>query len=427
MQQTSQQRAPTRKRRTRRTRRTALIIIVVVGVVALACGSGAALAATVAVNITQPVSRSHTSVRFVVRPGDTTTSIAQRLQDAGLIRNATAFRLWARYKHLDKGIEPGVYELSPSMTLEAILVTLQQGKPQQQIVTVPDSLRVAQYPAHLSSLHNFNADDFLRIVKTGQFLDGRPVASVYWYVLPPQPDAAYALEGYLYPDTYSFDTTATAQEVVTRMLDALGEHLCPGPASQPDAYIHDEAQCEAHAATVGPGNLTIFTAMEQRYFTTDAVRGLYDTLTLGSIVTREILHPADAQGVADVYYNRYLVTLGKLQADVGTDIQADPTAQYARDTDAPPSGGAPWWADLADSAGNVDPNNPYNTYTHPGLPPGPIAAAPWNVLAASTDPNPNGSSPYFYFLSDSCGATHYATTNDAFNQLKGEYLATGKC
>ena len=151
------------------------------------------------------------------------------------------------------------------------------------------------------------------------------------------------------------------------------------------------------------------------------------SVRLSSIVTREILHPADAQGVANVYYNRYLVSLGKLQADVGTDIQADPTAQYARDTDSPPSAGAPWWADLADAGGNVHPNNPYNTYTHPGLPPGPIAAAPWNVIEAAAYPNPSGPSPYFYFLSDSCGATHYATTNDEFNQLKSKYLATGKC
>lgn len=423
------QQAPTRgaPTRARRTRRATIILAVLVLVVALACGAGAATAATFAINITQPVSSSHTIVKFVVKPGDTTASIAQRLQDDGLIRNALLFRLWARYKHRDTGIEPGVYALSPSMTMDTIMVTLQQSKPQQQIATVPDSLRVTQYPAHLTNLPSFNAQDFLRIVKTGQFADGTLASARYWYVLPPQKNAAYALEGYLYPDTYSFDENATASDVVTRTLDALGEHLCPGPASQPDAYIHDETQCEAHAVTVGPDRISIFAAMEQRYFTSDPARALYDTLTLGSIVTREILHPADAQTVANVYYNRYLVSLGKLQADVGTNIQADPTAQYARDTDSPPSGGTKWWANLADSAGNVDPGSPYNTYTHPGLPPGPIAAAPWNVIAASAYPNPDGSSPYFYFLSDSCGTTHYATTNDQFNQLKSEYLTTGTC
>lgn len=414
-------------KRARRTRRATIIIAVIVGVVALSCGGGAAAMAAIAVNITQPVSHSRTVVKFVVKPGDTTASIAQRLQDAGLIRNATVFRLWARYKHLDTGIEPGIYELSPSMTMDRIMVTLQQSKPQEQLVTVPDSLRATQYPAHLTNLPNFNAQDFLHIVKTGQFADGTAVSSQYWYVLPPQKDAAYALEGYLYPDTYNFDTNVTAHDIITRMLATLGEHLCPGPASQPGAYIHDQAQCEAHAATVGPGHISIFAAMEQRYFTTDAARALYDTLTLSSIVTREILHPADAQGVANVYYNRYLVSLGQLQADVGVDIQADPTAQYARDTDSPPAGGAAWWANLDDAAGNVDPNSPYNTYTHPGLPPGPIAAAPWNVIAASAYPNPSGSSPYFYFLSDSCGTTHYATTNDEFNQLKSKYLVAGNC
>lgn len=421
--------APTRRApaRARRSRRAALIVAVVVTVVALACGTGAAAAATVAMNITQPVSHSRAVVKFVVKPGDTTASIAQRLQDKGLIRNALVFRLWARYKHLDTGIEPGVYELSPSMTMNMIMVTLQQSKPKQQLVTVPDSLRVTQYPAHLINLRNFDAHEFLQIAQTGQFADGTAVSSRYWYVLPLQQNATYALEGYLYPDTYYFDTNATARDVVTRMLDTLGEHLCPGTASQPDAYIHDAAQCEAHAVTVGADHISIFAAMEQRYFTSDPARALYDALTMSSIVTREILHPSDAQGVANVYYNRYLVSRGQLRADVGTNIQADPTAQYARDTDSPPSGGAPWWANLTDSAGNVDPGSPYNTYTHPGLPPGPIAAPPWNVFVAAADPNPTGSSPYFYFLSDACGTTHYATTNDQFNQLKSRYLTTGTC
>ncbi|MGH2517484.1 MAG: endolytic transglycosylase MltG [Ktedonobacterales bacterium] len=413
--------------RVRRRRRTRIIVAMVVGAVALVCGTGAATAATVAINVTQPVSSSSAIVKFVVNPGDTTASVAQRLQDAGLIRNATVFRLWARYKHLDKGIKPGVYELSPNMTMNTIAVALQTNTPPQQLVTVPDALRVTQYPVHLTNLPNVNAQDFLHIVQTGQFADGTSVSSQYWSVAPKQKNAAYALEGYLYPDTYYFDTNATAQDVVTRMLDTLGEHLCPGPAGQPDAYLHDAAQCQAHAVTVGAGHINIFTAMEQRYFTNDAAQALYDTLTLSSIVTREILRQADAQSVANVYYNRYLVSQGRLQADVGTDIQADPTAQYARDTDHPPSGGAAWWTSLADSAGNVDAGSPYNTYTHPGLPPGPIAAASWNVIAAAAYPNPTGSSPYFYFLSDSCGKTHYATTNDEFNQLKNEYLGTGKC
>src|SRR5215472_16876751 len=104
MQQTS-----TRSARVQRMRRTRIIVAGTVAVVALACGGGAAVAATVALNITQPVSSSTATVKFVVNPGDTMASVAQRLEDAGLIRNATVFRLLARYKHMDTGIQPGIY------------------------------------------------------------------------------------------------------------------------------------------------------------------------------------------------------------------------------------------------------------------------------------------------------------------------------
>jgi UPF0755 protein len=77
----------------------------------------------------------------------------------------------------------------------------------------------------------------------------------------------------------------------------------------------------------------------------------------------------------------------------------------------------------------IAPGNPYNTYTHPGLPPGPIAAATWQVILAAAYPNPDGQTPYLYFLNDTCQGhvTHFAKTNDEFNRLKDEYLLQKSC
>lgn len=404
-------------------KRAALILTIIAALVALACGFGVA---TAALDITQPAAASaDATVNFVVSKGDTTTEVAANLQKDGLIRNAELFRLWARYKHLDTGIQYGVYKLSPSMTMDEIIAALQKSQPDLQIVSIPDALRVTQYADHITTLKNFDAKTFAQIVKTGKFSDGSAVSATYWYVSPQKNGAAYALEGYLYPDTYYMDTGANTDDMVKAMLDELGQRLCPGPTGQPKAYINDKTQCLAHAAQVN--GTDIFKAMEQAYYTTDPAQALYDTLTMASLTTREILSYKDAPGVAAVYYNRFLYSIHKSSNDGGTAgyMGSDPSAEYARDTDNPPSGGK-WWTDLGALGNTVDCKSAYNTEggCHQGLPPGPIAAATWEVVLAAASPI---KSPNFYFVSDQCGKIHYYTNANDFNANNAHDQALHNC
>ncbi|MGH2515729.1 MAG: endolytic transglycosylase MltG, partial [Ktedonobacterales bacterium] len=155
-------------------KKVGIVFTVFFALLALVVGFGGV---TVALDITQPSSHSTATVLFEVMTGDTTASVAQRLQNDGLIRNAVLFRLWARYRHLDTGIEPGVYDLTASMTMDAIIHKIQLGQPDEQVVHVPDALRVTQYADHLSNLKSFNAQNFLKIVQSGQFMDGTQVSS----------------------------------------------------------------------------------------------------------------------------------------------------------------------------------------------------------------------------------------------------------
>jgi UPF0755 protein len=349
-------------------------------------------------------------VQFTVEPGDSTSAVAQRLQQQGLIRNAQLFRLWARYKHLDTGIEPGAYDLKASMTMDAIIKKLQNGTPDQIVAHVLDGWRVTQYPDAFKSLTNFNKENFLKIVKTGKLNDGTLLSKSFWYVLPLQKNAVYALEGYLYPDTYFFDTKATEEDVVKRMLTTLGEHLCPGPASNPDAYLADQTQCEANAVKVGPNKDTnVFTAMKKAYFTTSDAQALYDTLIISSLTAREIRLYSDAQGVTNVYWTRFAGLTHHFDIVGGAfNMGSDPSAQYARDTDHQPTDGK-WWKDLGDAAINVDPGSLYNTEApgHEGLPPGPIANPLWDEIAAAASPTKTDK---VYFYGDACGHIHYFAT-----------------
>jgi UPF0755 protein len=405
-------------------KRAGVILTVIVSLLALACGFGGA---TAALYITQPaIASSHNTIQFSVKAGDTTASVAQRLQAQGIIRNAEVFRLWARYRHLDTGIQTGIYKLSPSMSMDAIIKKLQRGQPDQQLITVLDGWRITQFPQAFTSLPNFNAKNFLQIAKTGKFMDGTTVSSKYWYVMPLQHNAMYALEGYLFPDTYYFDTSADETKVITTLLDQLGEKLCPGPSGQPDAYVLDKAQCTAHAVKVGQDNTDIFTAMEKQYATKDPALALYRTLTIASIVEREEgSRPQDIPGVASVYYNRYLASEGKVPSDVGLLMQADPTTQYARDSENPPKDGK-WWQPIDGAApASIAPKNAYNTYTQQGLPPGPIAASVWLAIKSSADPAP---SPYFYFINGKCDhKTYFAKTNDEQLANEAKYITQAKC
>ncbi len=399
----------------------ARVAIVILALVAFAVSFAGA---TVALDVYQPGNAKVTAqVQFEVLPGDTANSVAQRLQADGLIRNALVFRLWARYKKLDSGIEQGVYLLSPSMTMSQIIAQLQSATPDEIAVNVPDGMRATQYPHYFQALQKFDAKEFLTIAKTGVEPDGTKLWEKYWYVQQPGSKVAYALEGYLYPAGYYFFPNADAKTVIEKMLDQFGVELCPGPANNLTEYISDPAQCRQHAATINGKN--IFDLMRAAYPDTKSdVAAIHDMLIISSLTAREIKNYSDAAGVAAVYHNRYLHNLdqNKYPADVGRTFGSDPSVEYARDNDNPPTDGK-WWTALNGGGGDISPNNPYNLYTQLGMPPGPIANPFLDEMDAAIAPE---QSPNFYFVSNNCFKILYAKDSAGFDQIKAQ-MTGAKC
>jgi UPF0755 protein len=394
--------SPHPKRRRGR-RRAALLTALVLAAAIFGCTYGGI---TLATGLFSPVGPANApQQRVVVHDGDTTADIADDLQQQGIIRNATLFRLWARNRGLDRHLQAGVYLLSPSMTMDQVITNLEKAVPNEIVVTVPEGLRVTQYASYLADLHGVDAAEFLTIVKTGQFSG----SDRYWYVAP-APGAQYALEGYLFPSTYYFEAQASAEDVVKTMLNGLGFILCPGPSNDPYRYIFDQAQCQSHARVVDEqSGLTIFDAMAQRHL------NLRQVLILSSIVQREARSAEAKAGVASVYYNRYLAASG-LQA--GPDnggpltLDADPTVQYAIGSAKNP------WPRLQDAARNIAPDSPYNTYTHIGLPPSPIAGSGQDVLLDVIDAP---RTDYYYFITGSDNRMHFAQNYQQQQQNIAQY------
>ena len=147
-------------------------------------------------------------------------------------------------------------------------------------------------------------------------------------------------EGYLFPETYEFFAEPTAEDVVKKLLRQ-GQKIW-------------DTQFAAQAAEAG--------------------KTKHEVLTLASIIEAETPVPDERPRVSGVYHNRLRV---------GMLLQADPTVQFAIGQKR-----RVLYKDL-------ESRNPYNTYKHAGLPPGPINSPGATAIDAALNPEKNG---YYYFV-----------------------------
>jgi UPF0755 protein len=130
-----------------------------------------------------------------------------------------------------------------------------------------------------------------------------------------------------------------------------------------------------------------------------------DLLTLASIVERETAKPEERPHVAAVYLNRLRM---------GMKLQADPTVAYAV------SGGS-GVLDHKLNRADLDDDNPYNTYQHAGLPPGPICSPGVASLRAVSRPS---NSEDLYFVADGTGGHAFAKTVEAHRRNVAKWRGT---
>jgi UPF0755 protein len=139
---------------------------------------------------------------------------------------------------------------------------------------------------------------------------------------------------------------------------------------------------------------------------------LYQMVTLASIVEREAVFEADRPLVASVYWNR----IYRPNDETVSELDADPTVQYARDSQ---TGTKKYWAPLQGAANTILPDSPYNTYTHKGFPPSPICSPGLASLLAAANPS---QTDYYFFLSKADGHNVYAKTAAEFQADEQKYL-----
>ncbi|MBX3047566.1 MAG: endolytic transglycosylase MltG [Anaerolineales bacterium] len=286
----------------------------------------------------RPVDPGAQPVRFDIALGEPTLQLVNRLQDAGLVREAGLFSSYLVYSGLDTQLQAGSYQLSPAMNAPELAAALLDPTPGSVTLVVLPGWRLEEIAASLPSAGvAFSPEDFLRAAWT-------PPASL---PLPAGLPSGSSLEGYLLPGSYEIPREHDALQTLELLLE------------QGYQQVLDAALRQGFAA-----------------------QGLseHQAFILASIVQREAVIAEEIPAIAAVFANR---------VQIGMKLEADPTVQYAVGYDAARGG---WWPrPLTFSDLGLD--SPYNSYRYEQLP-GPIAAPSLAALQAVAQPP---QSPYFFF------------------------------
>jgi len=294
----------------------------------------------------------------LLHPGYSARRIATELKSAGVIRSADAFVLW-HYLHHKHSLKAGEYLFENSATSLDVHRRLVRGDVYFHTVVIPEGYNMFDIAQAIQNAGLGASEEFLKIATSDTAL-----------ISDLAPDAK-TLEGYLFPNTYEFTRMQTMQEMAAAMVKQF---------RQVAREIGLTADLQDHGAEK--------TDMQQ-------------TVILASIIEKETAAPEERPLVASVYYNR--------MARHGT-LQADPSVIYAELLQGSYSG-ALHHADMQF-------NSAYNTYTHPGLPPGPIGNPGKTSLEAAIHP---ANTSYLYFVSNGNGHHRFAHSLEEHNRNVAAY------
>jgi len=289
--------------------------------------------------------RLNEAVEVHIKRGMSFKEAVTILSAKGLVRDGNLFLFLGRISGLHKRLIPGYYSFLGSVSAWDVFGALRSGRVAMSTVTIVEGDSLLEIKKKLLGGGVMTEGEFEGLVKKEEFLKGL-------YISAP------SLEGYLFPDTYSFPKGLEPDEVFGLMVKRLREVFGEGLRRRADALGLSERE----------------------------------VLTLASIIEKEAFMDEERPLVSAVYHNRL---------KRGMPLQADPTVVYGI---KPQSKGI--------TKNDLKAKTPYNTYIIKGLPPGPIASPGLKSIRAALYP---ADVPFFYFVSNYNG-TH------VFSATAGEHL-----
>src|SRR5689334_21415428 len=329
-------------------------LLLLVVLFALAAG---AFALWVRRDVNRPVEHPSADRIITIEPGTGAAAVVAKLSEAGIVRHPIPLRLYLRLTGRSGGLRAGDYKFASPISPMQAIDKIRRGEIFLERVTIPEGYNrfdIAETLAEKTGLAS--KEEFLRLMN-----DPTPIQRI-------APEARN-LEGYLFPDTYSYNAKTTPEELVRAMVNRFNDVFTPEWGTRANQM-----------------NLTV-----------------HQVVTLASIIEREAKIPDERPHMASVFLNRLRI---------GMPLGSDPTFIYA-----------------AVLAGDYDGNpnqprfrqrqSPYNTYLVTGLPPGPIASPGRASIDAVL--NPDNTEDLYFVVNSRDGRHKFSRTAAEHDAAVGEY------
>ncbi|MCI6321326.1 MAG: endolytic transglycosylase MltG [Clostridiales bacterium] len=352
----SGQTAPSRRPRKRKKRRfnifTYLLFVLITS--AILAGVGWLL-----INDLCAFNKEDITATIEVTADDTVSTIADKLEDAGLIQYKWFFKLFATVADAKDKIGTGTYELNTDMDYRALIVGMHNSSGNLNSdtvrITIPEGYTVAQI-IHLMAEKGVNTEEnLLEAAKTAAF--------DYEYIDNNSEDIS-RLEGYLFPDTYDFYLNEKPANALNRLIKNFDSKLDDDLLAQAEARGYDLKKI-----------ITIASLIEKETDGTDQVK-------IASVIYNRLGGPGDKGG-----------TYGLLQIDASL-LYALPDHEGA----------------ITNADKQTD--SKYNLYKYAGLPPTPIANPGLASIEAALEP---AETNYYYYALGKDGKHHFSATLQEHN------------
>jgi UPF0755 protein len=296
------------------------------------------------------------AVVVTIPSGTSLSSAAKKLREQGVIGDVRAFTALAYLRGQTQTLKAGEYDFGEAARPDAVLERLVRGDVRRYRFTLPEGLNIWEVAARVEEQGLGSAPDFLRLSRDPLFIANLGIE-------------ATTLEGYLFPETYTYSAGMAQERLIEAMVRQFSLRLSP------------ELVERGRALGLEPHQL----------------------VTLASIIQKEAGNRQEMPIVSAVFHNRLRIRMP---------LQADPTVIYG----------------VEDYAGRItrkhlNTHTPYNTYRIPGLPPGPIANPGEDALRAAAYP---ADVDYLYFVSRGDGTHVFSRTLREHNAAVQKYILGGR-
>ena len=300
------------------------------------------------------VFREPGSVEVEIPQGASTSAVAARLKEAGVIGNPLLFRAYSRYAGADGSYQYGAFQVDSGWDYPRLIKALQETIQYQNTVAVtfPEGYNAYQYGDKLEEAGLCTREEFIDSLNTHSFyLD-------FIAEISDDPLKMVRLEGFLFPDTYDFFADEDVDSIILRLLENF------------------------QAKVLTP---------ERRAEIQDSGYSLEDLVVFASIIQKEAANVEEMYNVSSVFHNRMA------EGSAYPQLESCTTNNFINDYIKP----------LYDGEQLDDVLAAYDTYGMSGFPVGAIANPGLDAIDAALHPEKNTLDGTYYFFVTDVEYTHY--------------------